>query len=39
VAFVARLRELGLAVRRRQTKGRTVMAACGQLGGPPVSAS
>jgi 23S rRNA (adenine2503-C2)-methyltransferase len=32
VNFVARLRELGLAVRRRQTKGRTVMAACGQLG-------
>jgi 23S rRNA (adenine2503-C2)-methyltransferase len=31
--FVARLRAAGLAVRRRQTKGRSVMAACGQLGG------
>ena len=32
VGFVQRLRELGLAVRRRITKGRSVMAACGQLG-------
>lgn len=32
--FVARLRERGLAVRRRITKGRSVMAACGQLGRP-----
>lgn len=39
-AFVARLREAGLAVRRRVTKGRSVMAACGQLGaGRPVTAS
>ncbi|MBX3463826.1 MAG: radical SAM protein [Planctomycetes bacterium] len=30
--FVAALRERGLAVRRRVTKGRSVMAACGQLG-------
>ncbi|MFM1870676.1 MAG: hypothetical protein RL398_98, partial [Planctomycetota bacterium] len=30
--FVAQLRERGLAVRRRITKGRTVMAGCGQLG-------
>jgi 23S rRNA (adenine2503-C2)-methyltransferase len=30
--FVARLRAAGVAVRRRVTKGRTVMAACGQLG-------
>ncbi len=30
--FVARLRAAGLAVRARVTKGRTVMAACGQLG-------
>lgn len=30
--FVGRLRAHGLAVRRRITKGRTVMAACGQLG-------
>jgi 23S rRNA (adenine2503-C2)-methyltransferase len=30
--FVGRLREHGLAVRRRITKGRSVMAACGQLG-------
>lgn len=29
---VARLRAAGLAVRARVTKGRTVMAACGQLG-------
>lgn len=34
VTFVARLRERGLAVRRRITKGRSVMAACGQLGKP-----
>ncbi|MBM4060125.1 MAG: radical SAM protein [Planctomycetes bacterium] len=33
--FVARLRSRGLAVRRRITKGRTVMAGCGQLGGAP----
>lgn len=32
VRFVGRLRERGVAVRRRITKGRTVMAACGQLG-------
>jgi 23S rRNA (adenine2503-C2)-methyltransferase len=32
--FVARLRAHGLAVRRRITKGRAVMAGCGQLGGP-----
>jgi 23S rRNA (adenine2503-C2)-methyltransferase len=32
-AFVARLRAAGLAVRRRVTKGRSLMAACGQLGG------
>jgi 23S rRNA (adenine2503-C2)-methyltransferase len=31
-SFIARLRERGLAVRRRITKGRSVMAACGQLG-------
>ncbi|MBL8731967.1 MAG: radical SAM protein [Planctomycetes bacterium] len=30
--FVHTLRGRGLAVRRRQTKGRAVMAACGQLG-------
>jgi 23S rRNA (adenine2503-C2)-methyltransferase len=30
--FVERLRDEGLPVRRRITKGRTVMAACGQLG-------
>lgn len=30
--FLGWLREGGLAVRRRLTKGRTVMAACGQLG-------
>lgn len=35
VAFVARLRAHGLAVRRRITKGRSVMAACGQLGKLP----
>ncbi|MBL8753809.1 MAG: radical SAM protein [Planctomycetes bacterium] len=32
VQWVARLRAHGLAVRRRITKGRSVMAACGQLG-------
>jgi 23S rRNA (adenine2503-C2)-methyltransferase len=32
-AFVAKLRAAGLAVRARVTKGRGVMAACGQLGG------
>ncbi len=31
--FVALLRDRGLPVRRRMTKGRSVMAACGQLGG------
>jgi 23S rRNA (adenine2503-C2)-methyltransferase len=30
--WIARLRAHGLAVRRRITKGRSVMAACGQLG-------
>lgn len=30
--FVGWLREEGVAVRRRVTKGRTIMAACGQLG-------
>lgn len=38
--FIARLREAGLAVRQRVTKGRSVMAACGQLGaGRSVTAS
>lgn len=32
VGFIAWLREEGLAVRRRITKGRSIMAACGQLG-------
>lgn len=32
VAFVQQLRERGIAVRRRITKGRSVMAGCGQLG-------
>ena len=32
VAFVAGLRAHGLPVRRRITKGRSIMAACGQLG-------
>ena len=32
VNFIHALREAGLAVRRRITKGRSVMAACGQLG-------
>ncbi len=31
-AFIAALRAAGLAVRRRNTKGRSIMAACGQLG-------
>jgi 23S rRNA (adenine2503-C2)-methyltransferase len=30
--FIEQLREYGLPVRRRVTKGRSVMAACGQLG-------
>jgi 23S rRNA (adenine2503-C2)-methyltransferase len=34
IGFIARLREAGLPVRRRVTKGRTIMAACGQLGDP-----
>jgi 23S rRNA (adenine2503-C2)-methyltransferase len=45
VQFIAWLREEGLPVRRRITKGRSIMAACGQLGNvelrrkrPPVSA-
>ena len=33
-AFVDALEAAGLAVRRRRTKGRSVMAACGQLGNP-----
>lgn len=32
IAFVMLLRQRGVAVRRRMTKGRTVMAGCGQLG-------
>ncbi len=32
VCFVAWLREDGVSVRRRITKGRSIMAACGQLG-------
>lgn len=32
VAFIAHLRAHGLPVRRRLTKGRDIMAACGQLG-------
>ncbi|MGK0518720.1 MAG: 23S rRNA (adenine2503-C2)-methyltransferase [Planctomycetota bacterium] len=32
VAFVSMLRDRGVAVRRRITKGRSVMAGCGQLG-------
>lgn len=32
VRFIAWLREEGVAVRRRITKGRSIMAACGQLG-------
>lgn len=31
-AYIEALRGAGLAVRRRVTKGRTIMAACGQLG-------
>ena len=31
-AFIERIRATGLPVNRRMTKGRTVMAACGQLG-------
>lgn len=38
VAFVGELRAHGLAVRRRITKGRSVMAACGQLGERGLSA-
>ena len=34
--FIAWLRERGLPVRERVTKGRSVMAACGQLGNPKV---
>lgn len=37
-AFVGRLKDLGLAVRERKTKGRSVMAACGQLGNPELRA-
>ena len=33
-AFVAGLAERGVHLRRRPTKGRSIMAACGQLGGP-----
>ena len=35
VRFVGWLRARGVAVRRRITKGREVMGACGQLGGAP----
>jgi 23S rRNA (adenine2503-C2)-methyltransferase len=38
VRFVGWLREEGLPVRRRLTKGRNVMAACGQLGNPSLRA-
>jgi 23S rRNA (adenine2503-C2)-methyltransferase len=31
-AFMARVKELGVFVKRRRTKGRDTMAACGQLG-------
>jgi 23S rRNA (adenine2503-C2)-methyltransferase len=34
--FIAWLRQQGLPVRERVTKGRNVMAACGQLGNPAV---
>ncbi len=34
VRFADRLRALGIPVRRRLTKGQSVMAACGQLGDP-----
>ncbi|MFN0010513.1 MAG: 23S rRNA (adenine(2503)-C(2))-methyltransferase RlmN [Phycisphaerales bacterium] len=33
-AFVAKLSSLGVYVKRRRTKGRDTMAACGQLGNP-----
>ena len=36
--FIAWLREEGLPVRERVTKGRSVMAACGQLGNPEARA-
>jgi 23S rRNA (adenine2503-C2)-methyltransferase len=36
--FIGWLRAAGLPVRERATKGRTVMAACGQLGNPSVRA-
>jgi 23S rRNA (adenine2503-C2)-methyltransferase len=32
VSFIGWLRDDGVAVRRRITKGRSIMAACGQLG-------
>lgn len=35
--FIGWLRDEGLPVRRRVTKGRSVMAACGQLGDPTLS--
>jgi len=35
-SFVARIHENGQFVKRRQTMGRTVMAACGQLGNPDI---
>ena len=34
--FMQRLVQRGLFVKRRQTKGRSVMAACGQLGNPHI---
>ncbi|MCR9246947.1 MAG: radical SAM protein [bacterium] len=37
--FVGWLRDAGLAVRRRVTKGRSVMAACGQLAGGAAAAA
>lgn len=37
-AFVRRLEGQGLPVRQRRTKGRSVMAACGQLGNPELRA-
>lgn len=37
VRFVGWLRERGLPVRRRITKGRSVMAGCGQLGAAPAA--
>jgi len=36
--FIGWLRDAGLAVRERVTKGRSVMAACGQLGNPDARA-